>query len=139
MTMAVILRRYRFTVDEYERLAEIGVPAHCDRVELLDGEIVEMSPIGTHHASVVARVTSLFAKRLGERAIIWVQNPIQLRPVHSMPQPDVTLLRPRADFYADARPGAEDVLLLVEVMDTSRPASSSTAMSSRPRRCRTSA
>ena len=53
--MAVMLRRYRFTVDEYERLAEIGVPAHCDRVELLDGEIVEMSPIGTHHASVVAR------------------------------------------------------------------------------------
>src|SRR2546429_6295430 len=139
MTMAVMLRRYRFTVDEYERLAEIGVPAHCDRVELLDGEIVEMSPIGTHHASVVARVTSLFAKRLGECAIIWVQNPIQLRPVHSMPQPDVTLLRPRADFYADARPGAEDVLLLVEVIDTSRPASSSTAMSSRPRRCRTSA
>ncbi len=119
MTMAVMPRRYRFTVDEYERLAEIGLPAHCDRVELLDGEIVEMTPIGARHASVVARLTSLFSRRLGERAIVWRQSPIQLRSVLSMPQPDVVLLRPRADFYAAVRPGAADVLLLIEVMDTS--------------------
>ncbi len=117
--MAVIPKRYRFTVDEYERLAEIGVPAHCDRVELLDGEIVEMSPIGTLHASVVGRLTSVLSRRLGDRAIVWVQNPIQLRAVRSVPQPDLVLLRPQADFYAAMRPGPGDVLLLMEVMDTS--------------------
>lgn len=85
MTMAVVPRRDRFSVDEYERLAEIGVPASGDRVELLDGEIVEMTPIGTRHASVVARLTSLFSQRLGERVIVWGQNPIQLRSVRSSP------------------------------------------------------
>jgi Uma2 family endonuclease len=117
--MAVMPKRYRFTVDEYERLAEIGVPAHCDRVELLDGEIVEMAPIGTRHASVVARVSSVLAERLRKRAILWAQNPIQLRSVRSVPQPDIVLLYPRPDFYASVRPGPEDVLLLIEVMDTS--------------------
>ena len=68
--MAVMLRRYRFTVDEYERLGQAQVLTQCDRVELLDGEIVEMSPIGDRHASVVARLTSLFTSRLGNRAIV---------------------------------------------------------------------
>ncbi len=117
--MAVMLRRYRFTVDEYDRLAQAGVLTQCDRVELLDGEIVEMTPIGDRHASVVARLTSLFAERLRSRSIVWPQNPVGLRVVRSVPQPDVALLRPRADFYATARPGPEDVLLLIEVMDIS--------------------
>lgn len=117
--MAVMLRRYRFTVDEYERLAEAGVLTQCDRVELLDGEIVEMTPIGDRHAGVVARLTSVFSKHLGDRSIVWVQNPVRLRVVRSVPQPDVVLVRPRADFYATGKPGPDDVLLLVEVMDTS--------------------
>jgi len=117
--MAVALRRYRFTVDEYERLAQARVLTQTDRVELLDGEIVEMTPIGDRHASVVARLTSLFSRLLGDRSIVWVQNPIQLRSVRSMPQPDVALIRPRADFYSAGKPGPDDVLLLVEVMDTS--------------------
>ncbi len=117
--MAVALRRYRFTVDEYERLAQARVLTQTDRVELLDGEIVEMTPIGDRHASVVARLTSLFSRRLAERSIVWAQNPIQLRAVRSMPQPDVVLVRPRADFYSTGKPGADDVLLLIEVMDTS--------------------
>jgi Uma2 family endonuclease len=121
VTMAVMPRRYRFTVDEYERLAEAGLPAHCDRVELLDGEIVEMTPIGTRHASVVSRVSSVFSQRLGSEAILWGQNPIALVAVRSMPQPDVALLRPRADFYASRRPVPDDVLLLIEVIDTSGP------------------
>jgi hypothetical protein len=119
--MAVMPRRYRFTVDEYERLAEAGLPAHCDRVELLDGEIVEMTPIGTRHASIVGRLTSVCSARLGTRAIVWVQNPIALAAVRSMPQPDVVVLRPREDFYASRRPVTDDVLLLIEVMDTSGP------------------
>jgi len=117
--MAVMPRRYRFTVDEYERIAQAQVLTQCDRIELLDGEIVEMTPIGDRHASVVARLTSLFSRRLGNRSIVWVQNPVQLRSVRSVPQPDVVLVRPRADFYAAGKPGPDDVLLLIEVMDTS--------------------
>ena len=116
--MAVMLRRYRFTVDEYDRMAAAGVLTQCDRVELLDGEIVEMTPIGDRHASVVARMSHVFAARLGERSIVWGQNPVGLRLVRSVPQPDVVLLRARGDFYASGRPGPDDVLLLVEVMDT---------------------
>src|SRR6266849_6121752 len=117
--MAVMLRRYRFTVDEYERLAQAQLLTQCDRIELLDGEIVEMTPIGDRHASVVARLTNLFSRHLDNRSIVWAQNPIQLRIVRSMPQPDVVLVRPRADFYAAGKPGPDDVLLLIEVMDTS--------------------
>ena len=116
--MAVMLRRYRFTVDEYDRMAAAGVLTQCDRVELLDGEIVEMTPIGDRHASVVARMSHVFAARLGERSIVWGQNPVGLRLVRSVPQPDVVLLRARGDFYASGRPGPDDVLLPVEVMDT---------------------
>lgn len=116
--MAVMLKRYRFTVDEYDRMAAAGVLTQCDRVELLDGEIVEMSPIGDRHASVVARISSVFSARLGARSIVWGQNPVGLRAVRSVPQPDVVLLRARGDFYARGRPGPDDVLLLVEVMDT---------------------
>jgi Uma2 family endonuclease len=117
--MAVMLRRYRFTVDEYERLAQAQLLTQCDRIELLDGEIVEMTPIGDRHASVVARLTNLFSRHLGNRSIVWAQNPIQLRVVRSMPQPDVVLVRPRADFYAAGKPGPDDVLLLIQVMDSS--------------------
>ncbi|MBI2490632.1 MAG: Uma2 family endonuclease [Candidatus Rokubacteria bacterium] len=117
--MAVTLRRYRFTVDEYERLAQAGVLTQCDRVELLDGEIVEMSPIGERHAGVVARISSVFSERLGRRCIVWGQNPVQLRVVRSMPQPDIALLRTREDFYTTTRPGPDDALLVIEVMDTS--------------------
>jgi Uma2 family endonuclease len=117
--MAVMLRRYRFTVEEYERLAQAQVLTQCDRVELLDGEIIEMTPIGDRHASVVGRLTHLFATQLGDRSIVWVQNPLRLGAVRSMPQPDIALLRRRADFYAGGKPGSDDVLLLIEVMDTS--------------------
>ena len=117
--MAVVLRRYRFTVDEYERLAQAGVLTQCDRVELLDGEIVEMTPIGDRHAGIVARLTSLFSRCLGDRSIVWAQNPVQLRVVRSIPQPDVVLVRARSDFYTTGKPGPDDVLLLIEVMDTS--------------------
>ena len=88
-----------------------------DRVELLDGEIVQMSPIGAVHASTVARLTALFSRRLGHRAIVWVQNPIVLDRF-SEPRPDVALLRPRADFYARAHPRPRDVVLAIEVMDS---------------------
>ena len=116
--MALQLPRRLFTTAEYHRMAEAGVLAEDDRVELIDGEILEMSPIGSRHAACVARLTSLFAQTLGAAAIVWGQNPIHLGE-RSEPEPDLALLPPRADFYAAGHPGPDDVLLLIEVADTS--------------------
>jgi Uma2 family endonuclease len=116
--MAVRVSRRRFTVDEYHRMLEGGILAEDDRVELIEGEIVEMTPIGPRHAACVDRLNGLLTLRTAGRAIVRVQSPIQLGG-HSEPQPDVTVLRPRTDFYAAGHPGPEDVLLLVEVVETS--------------------
>jgi len=115
--MALTVVRRRFTVDEYHRMAEAGILGEDDRVELIEGEIVTMSPIGSRHASCVAKLTALFS-RVQEQWIVWVQNPIRLGK-HSEPQPDVALLKPREDFYATAHPGPEDILLVVEIAETS--------------------
>lgn len=117
--MAIAWKTRRFTVAEYHRMGETGILDEDDRVELLDGEIVEMTPIGPRHASVVDRTTRLFSRLVGERAMIRIQNPIDLAVLSSEPQPDVALLTPRVDFYATAHPRPEDVLLVVEVMDAS--------------------
>jgi Uma2 family endonuclease len=116
--MAVELKRRRFTVEEYHLMAEAGILTAGDRVELLDGEVVEMAPIGPRHASICDRLTRLFTARLGERVIVRVGGPIVLAREDSEPQPDLTLLRARPDFYSRAHPEPEDVLLTVEVMDT---------------------
>jgi Uma2 family endonuclease len=117
--MTVLLKTYRFTVDEYHRMGEVGIFSEDDRVELLAGAIVEMSPIGPLHAGTVARLTALFSARLGDQVIVWVQNPLLLRDEDSELQPDVVLLHPRADFYTHAHPEAHDVYLVIEVADTS--------------------
>jgi Uma2 family endonuclease len=117
--MPVTLKRRRFTLDEYHRMGAIGILGEDDRVELIEGEIVEMTPIGSRHAATVARITHLFSTRLADRAVVWVQNPLLLAALGSEPQPDVTVLAPRADFYAAALPEPPDVRLLVEVADTS--------------------
>ena len=117
--MAVVLKTHRFTVDEYHRMGEVGIFSEDDRVELLAGEIVEMSPIGPLHAGTVGRLTALFSARLGGEVIVWIQNPLRLRTEDSEPQPDVALLRPRPDFYTPAHPAAQDVYLIIEVADTS--------------------
>ncbi len=117
--MDIELKRRRFTVDEYHRMGEVGILPEDERVELIEGEILEMSPIGSRHAGIVNRLNDLFTLRLRGRAIVAVQNPISLGSKYSEPQPDLTLLRPRADYYADALPEPPDILLVVEVMDTS--------------------
>src|SRR5688572_12056390 len=109
--MAVVLKRRLFTVDEYYRMAAAGILSEDDRVELIEGEIVEMTPIGRLHASRVKRVAAIFAARLGSRAIVSVQDPIRVSE-HSEPQPDVALLRPDPHFYRDAHPTPRDVLLI---------------------------
>lgn len=108
----------RFTVDEYERMAEAGVLPEDENVELLDGRIYRMSPIGSAHAACVDRLTRIFVRGVGEDAIVRVQSPIVLPPT-SEPEPDVTLLEPRPDEYAERHPRPEEVFLIVEVADTS--------------------
>lgn len=115
--MAVALTRYRFSVDEYHHMVAAGVFGEDDRIELIEGEIVEMAPIGSRHAACVKKLNQLFASALGERVIISVQDPIGIGG--SEPEPDVALLRPRDHFYVDKHPGPEDVLLVVEVADSS--------------------
>ncbi|MGQ0575968.1 MAG: Uma2 family endonuclease [Pseudonocardia sp.] len=118
MTVDPDLQHWRFTVDEYERMVEVGILDADARVELLDGEIVEMSPIKPPHASTVDRMTQLLVLRLTGLAIVRVQNPLRLQP-RSEPEPDLVVLEPRADFYASAHPTAIDTLFLVEVSDSS--------------------
>ena len=117
--MAVVLKTRRFTVDEYHRMGEAGILSEDDRVELLAGEIVTMSPIGPLHAGTVNRLTAFLSSRFGTQVIVGIQNPLLLRTEDSEPQPDVALLRPRADFYTRAHPEAHDVYLVIEVADTS--------------------
>ena len=111
------MKRRRFTVADFLRLAEIGFLADDERVELIRGEIIEMSPISEGHASTVMRLVSLLSRMFGQRALLSVQNPVQLDDA-TLPQPDVALLRPRDDFYGQRHPGPEDTLLLIEVSDT---------------------
>ena len=118
--MKSAVARRRFTVREYYRMAEAGILHEDDRIELIEGDIIEMAPIGHRHTACVKRLNHLFIEQLGLRVVISVQDPIRLSP-RSEPQPDLALLRPRADFYAGAHPGPADVLLIVEVVDTSLP------------------
>ena len=116
-TTQVEMKRRRFTVADFLRLAEVGFLADDERVELIRGEIIEMSPISEGHASTVMRLVSLLSRMFGQRALLSVQNPVQLDDA-TLPQPDVVLLRPRDDFYGQRHPGPEDTLLLIEVSDT---------------------
>ncbi|MBI4279266.1 MAG: Uma2 family endonuclease [Armatimonadetes bacterium] len=116
--MSVRLLRHRFTVDEYHRMADAGILTEDDRVELIQGEIVEMVPIGSRHAACVNRLAQSLAREAAGDTIVSVQNPVRLGE-DSEPQPDVALLRPRPDFYAGGLPGPTDVLLVVEVAETS--------------------
>ncbi len=115
--MATVVR-HRFSVEDYERMGRAGILGEDDRVELIDGEIVDMAPIGPSHQGCVDFLTGLFWQHLRGRAVIRTQGPLRLGE-HSQPQPDVLLLRWRDDHYRRAHPTAGDVLLLVEVAETS--------------------
>jgi Uma2 family endonuclease len=117
--MAVPLITHRFTTKDFHRMVEAGILHEDDRVELLHGEIVDMPPIGPGHASGVKRLLNGFLPlQLQGKVIISVQDPIQLGG-HSEPQPDLALLKPRPDFYAQGHPTPQEVLLVVEVMESS--------------------
>ena len=110
-------QRRRFTVAEYYAMAEAGVLGPDERVELLDGEIVVMAPIGNRHAFCVDWLARFWILALAERAIVRIQNPVRLNN-SSEPEPDVALLAWRDDFYVSGHPGPQDVLLLIEVADS---------------------
>ena len=116
--MALLVERRRFTRREYHTMIRAGILSEDDPVELLEGEVVRQMPTASSHAGCVNRLTRLLGTAAGNRAILAVQNPLALGEF-SEPEPDLMLLRPRADFYADAHPTAEDVLLVIEVADTS--------------------
>jgi len=115
--VVIQVQRHAFTVAEYHRMAEAGIFTEDDRVELLEGEIVEMAAIGRRHAACVKRLVRAVARSIGERAVLSVQDPVHLDD-RSEPQPDLALLAPRSDFYESGHPGPEDVLLVIEVADT---------------------
>lgn len=115
--MNVKLQTRKFTVEQFHKMSEIGVISENERVELIRGEIIEMAAIGVRHASCVNRLVNLLIKLLEERIILAPQNPIELGDT-SQPQPDIALLRPRADFYQTSFPQAGDIFLLIEVADS---------------------
>jgi Uma2 family endonuclease len=109
--------KHRFSVSEYYRMAETGVLRPDARVELLDGEIIDMSPIGPFHGGVVNRLNQMLNAQARGRWLVTAQNPVHIDQ-HSEPEPDLMLLRPSADDYTKHHPGPRDVLLLIEVSDT---------------------
>ena len=116
MEVQVECARRLFTADEYMRMAEVGVLRRGERIELIHGEILTMSPIGTRHCAFVDRFTRLLVTALGERAWVRVQGTVRLFP-DTMPEPDLAVLRLRD--YRDAHPTPEDILLVIEVAETS--------------------
>lgn len=118
MAVEAELARRLFTRAEYYRMAEVGILKPTDRVELIRGEIVQLSPIGPRHSAFVNNLTQLLVLRLGGRAIVSVQNPVVVDD-YSEPQPDLVLLRRRAVPYKEAHGTPQDVLLLIEVAETS--------------------
>jgi Uma2 family endonuclease len=117
VSMRDVATRRQFTVEEYYRMGEAGILRESERLELIEGEILTMVPIGPEHAASVDRLNRLWASRLVDRAIVRVQNPVRISPASEL-QPDLALLRPRPDFYRKSHPEAADVLLLIEVADT---------------------
>src|ERR1700687_3342868 len=116
--MAVEIAKRFFSVAEYYRMAEVGILTEDDRVELIEGEIVRMSPAGSRHAACVKRLNSILTGRLRHLVLVSVQDPVDLDE-YSEPEPDVALLHPRPDFYSGGHPTPSDVLLVIEVADSS--------------------
>lgn len=116
--MATEVVKRLINVDEYHKMAEIGILKPDDRLELIHGEIYEMSPIGSKHAGIVNKLASLLNELFKDMAVIGVQNPVQIDG-RNEPEPDISLLNYRSDFYVSAHPVPADVLAIIEVSDAS--------------------
>jgi Uma2 family endonuclease len=112
------VRKHLTDINEWRKLGEANIFPPDSRIELIEGEIIEMAPIGSHHSSLLKRINKLFSSLVRDTAIIAVQDPLQLNDL-SEPEPDFMLLRAVPDFYYEKHPSAPDVLLLIEVADSS--------------------
>jgi Uma2 family endonuclease len=110
-------RRHRLTAAEYRHMGEAGVLRPDARVELIEGELIDMAPIGSRHAATVERLDDLLVQALAGRAMVRMQHPVVLDD-HSVTQPDIAVVVRRDDYYTDSHPQPSDVLLLVEIADT---------------------
>jgi len=117
--MAVAYQRRRLTIEEYHQMIETGILSEDERIELIRGDMVEMSPIGKRHSACVRRFIRSFSSRLASRAVVDIQDPVTLGDQQSEPQPDIVLFRYQEDCYSAEPPKPEDVLLVVEVADSS--------------------
>lgn len=111
------LSRHRFSMDQFQEMARTGILADNARIELIDGDLIDMAPIGSRHGSAVALLTRTFVRQGGD-VVVWVQSAIGLSASNA-PQPDVAILAPQARAYRDALPGAGDILLVIEVVESS--------------------
>lgn len=114
----LLTRTRRFTVDEYYRMAEAGILGPDERVELLDGEILDLLPIGSRHAGVTSYLANRLIRALRERVLVMVQCPLRIDE-HDEPQPDIAVLKPRDDDYRGQHPGPRDAYLVIEVAESS--------------------
>ena len=118
MNLPHTLPRHKLSLKAYHQMAQAGILNEDSRVELIQGELIDMAPIGSRHAWMLSILNKALVEAVANAAIVYPQNPIALPP-DSEPQPDIALLRPKVSGYGDASPGAADVLLLIEVADTS--------------------
>jgi Uma2 family endonuclease len=116
--MSVPIQKYLFNVDEFYQMAQIGIFTEVDRVELVNGEVIDLCKVSPRHAGCVTRLNSYLSRQLDMESIVSVHNPVRLGH-YSEPLPDIALLKWRDDFYANGHPTPADVLLIIEVADTS--------------------
>lgn len=117
MGAPLTIPRRTLTVDEYHKIGDAGILRPEDRVELIEGEMIEMAPIGARHFAMVNKLNTLLVAAVGKDGIVSIQNPVVLPP-RNEPQPDLAILKPRSDYYRNQLPNAKDILLLIEVADT---------------------
>ncbi len=115
--MTAQLLRKKFTLADFEQMVETGIIKDEDRVELIEGEIIDMGKIGSKHAAYTDRLNDLLRDKLGKKILIRVQNPVKLN-VYSQPQPDIALVKRREDYYEKEHPQPKDIFLLIEVSDS---------------------
>lgn len=118
MSQDAILKRKRITVSNYHRMVEVGILAPDERIELIHGELIEMSPSGPLHSSIITRMHRFLQHKLGDDILIFAQSPISIS-THSEPEPDLTIVQWQVDFYAAKHPEPNDIHWLVEVSDRS--------------------
>jgi len=111
----ISLRRHRLTVDDFHRMGEVGLLTEDDRIELVEGELIDMAPIGPKHADLTNYLLRLFARQLAEDKMVAVQNPVRFARYCEL-YPDLAIVRNRR--YSTAHPGPQDVYLIVEIADT---------------------